>query len=141
VLAEERPIGNLHNIILHARKTTLRPEFFQSKQKEANPDNKRLYHLVISGGIGWNSTLDMLERAFKLKDAIELYQMYFADDAEEPCADYVLTADDWLELSKLRELLAPIKECSLFVQNDYHGVASSKNNSNNLRRQPFWLRL
>jgi hypothetical protein len=85
------PIGKLHNIVLHARATPRRREFFASKQKEANPDYKRLYELVTNGGIRWNSTCDMLERAFKLKDAIELYQQEYKNDSDEPLSEDLLT--------------------------------------------------
>lgn len=119
------PIGKLHNIVLHARATPRRREFFASKQKEANPDFKRIYELVVNGGIRWNSTCDMLERAFKLKDAIELYQQEYKDDKDEPLDEDLLTTNDWQELGQLLLLLKPLKTCSKAVQSDgkdcHHG--------------------
>ena len=54
------------------------------KQREAPADEtERLWQLVINGGIKWNSICDMLERAFKLKDAIDLYQQQYRFDKEE----------------------------------------------------------
>jgi hypothetical protein len=67
------PIGKLHIVIRYARASLLRRQFLASKQREAMPDAERIYSLVLDRGIKWNSTCDMLERAFKLKDAIELY--------------------------------------------------------------------
>lgn len=67
------PVGKLHNIILHARQSPYRRAVFAKLQKEADPEMKRIYQLTVNGGIRWNSTCDMIERAFKLKDAIELY--------------------------------------------------------------------
>lgn len=61
----------------------------------------------------------MLERAFKLKDAIDLYQSHHRQTAEDPLDDDVLTADDWQELSLLRQLLAPMKKMSLLLQSDF----------------------
>jgi len=113
------PIGKLHNLIIHARKTPTRRQFFKDKQKEAYGTTAELFQLVVNGGIRWNSTCDMLKRAFKLKDAIELYQLQFAHDEIEPCADDVLIADDWLELSQLLDLLKPLKACSKCVQSSY----------------------
>lgn len=112
------PIGKLHNIIIHATTNPARREFFKAKQKEAIPDAVRLYQLVINGGIRWNSTCDMLERAFKLKDAIELYCNEFRSDDQSPLENDCLTTDDWLELRELLNLLQPLKQVSLYVQTD-----------------------
>lgn len=113
------PIGKLHNLILHARATPARRAFFKSKQKEAMPDAERLLHLVINGGIKWNSTCDMLERAFILKDAIDLYQAHYRTDDEEPVEEDVLTTDDWTELKQLHDLLIPLRSQSLLVQSEF----------------------
>ena len=110
------PVGKLHNIIIHARDGPARRQFFMSKQKEALGDAERLYQLVINGGIRWNSTCDMIKRALKLKDAIDLYTMHFRDDAKSPLIDDELTSDDWHELTAIYSLLAPLKETSLFLQ-------------------------
>ena len=65
-------IGKLYNIVIYTRVTLKRREYFKSKQKEAAL-TKRLYQLVVNGGIRWNSICDILKRAFMLKDAIKLY--------------------------------------------------------------------
>jgi hypothetical protein len=59
----------------------------------------------------------MIERAFKLKDAIDLYQLQIHVD--EPIDEDRLTADDWHELKQVLELLKPLKKMSLLVQSDY----------------------
>jgi hypothetical protein len=82
------------------------------------PDAERIYSLVLDRGIKWNSTCDMLERAFKLKDAIELYQGHFKGDEDEPLDDDVLTSDDWLELRELLDLLLPLRIVSLTLQSN-----------------------
>ena len=112
------PIGKLHLVIRHARASPTRRDFFKSKQREAGPDAERLYSLVLDRGIKWNSTCDMLERAFKLKDAIELYQGHFKADKDEPLEDDVITNDDWLELRELLDLLLPLRAVSLTLQSD-----------------------
>ena len=112
------PIGKLHIVIRHARASPARREFFKSKQREAAPDVERLYSLVLDRGIKWNSTCDMLERAFKLKDAIELYQSHFKSDNDEPLDNDVLSPNDWLELRELLDLLLPLKAVSLTLQSD-----------------------
>jgi len=114
------PLVKLHNIVSHARATPARRQFFISKQREVAVDEgPRLFELVVNGGIRWNSAHDMLERAFKLKDAIDLYQSHHRQTAEDSLDEDVLTADDWQELSLLRQLLAPMKKMSLLPQSDF----------------------
>ena len=113
------PIGKLHIVVRHARASPKRREYFKKKQTEATPDLERFYSLVLDRGIKWNSTCDMLERSFKLKDAIELYQAQYRNDNDEPIAEQdLLTNDDWLELRELLEILKPLKQVSLELQHD-----------------------
>lgn len=117
------PLGKLHNLIVHARCSPKRREFFKRKQKDVNPDT-RVFELVLNGGIRWNSDHDMIERAFKVKDALELYQAHFRAVDDKPLhPDDCLTPDDWTELKELCDLLSPIKEASRVVQSngDYYG--------------------
>jgi hypothetical protein len=58
----------------------------------------------------------MNERAFKLKDAIELYQQHFRQDASEPTEDDILTSEDWRELKDILDLLSPLREASKAIQ-------------------------
>jgi len=55
----------------------------------------------------------MLERAFKLKDAIHLYQEAYEHDSDDPYKDDVLTPKDWSELRNILQLLQPLKSVSL----------------------------
>jgi hypothetical protein len=97
-----------------------RRTLFESKQRSVNTDSdledspaEKIYRVVVNGGIRWNSTYLMIERAMVLKDALHLYQ----DDLNADCdrADY-LTTEDWRELADLKVLLQPIYRCSLRVQ-------------------------
>jgi hypothetical protein len=60
----------------------------------------------------------MLERAFKLKDALELYQQHFKEAKEDPIDEDVLTPDDWLELRELLDILLPLKAVSKCLESD-----------------------
>jgi hypothetical protein len=68
------PLRKLHNLIVHARMTSARRRIFALKQRETADEVGRLFELIVDGGVRWNSTHDMIERALKLEDAIELYQ-------------------------------------------------------------------
>lgn len=113
------PIGKLHNTVVHIKHNASRRSLFESKQRQANDSEsedslaEQIYRVVVNGGIRWNSTYLMIERAMKLKDALHLYQ----DDQNAACdADDYLTTEDWRQLADLKALLAPIYKCSLRVQ-------------------------
>jgi hypothetical protein len=61
----------------------------------------------------------MIERAIRLKDAIQLYQ----DDHHTGCetADY-LTSEDWRQLTDLKDLLLPIYNVSMKAQSHDTGL-------------------
>nr|OQO32520.1 hypothetical protein B0A51_00929 [Rachicladosporium sp. CCFEE 5018] len=84
VWRKKGPIGKLHRLVVHARASPARRKIFTSKQREAADDTCRVFELVNDGGIRWNSTHGMIERAIKPKDAIELYQKHFRDNADSP---------------------------------------------------------
>jgi hypothetical protein len=66
----------------------------------------------------------MVERAIKLRDAIELYCNHFKSDEACPLsAEDILSNDDWLELSEILQLLTPVKKAQKVVQSagSYYG--------------------
>jgi uncharacterized protein YacL (UPF0231 family) len=110
------PTGKLHNTVVHIKHNASRRSLFESKQHQANDSEsedslaEQIYRVVANGGIRWNSTYLMIERAMKLKDAVHLYQ----DDQNAGCdTDDYLTTEDWRQLADLKALLAPIYRCSL----------------------------
>jgi hypothetical protein len=113
------PVGKLHNTVIHIKESSARRLLFESKQRQSftNDDSDsevmKIYRVVVNGGVRWNSTYLMIERAIRLKDAIHLYQ----DDHHASCdpADY-LTSEDWHELADLKDLLLPIYNASMKVQ-------------------------
>lgn len=59
----------------------------------------------------------MIERAFQVKDALQLYQEHFRSSGTDRLDSRdCLSADDWQELIDLLKLLRPMKEASLKVQ-------------------------
>lgn len=59
----------------------------------------------------------MVERAFQVKDALQLYQEHFRDSGTDRLDKRdCLSAVDWQELTDLLKLLRPLKEASLKVQ-------------------------
>jgi hypothetical protein len=115
------PVGKLHNLVTHIQKTPKRRRFFEMKQNvDPDSDDGRLYRVIVNGGIRWNSSCDMVERAIKLRDAIELYQTHFRSlsDCDRLPASDCLDAEDWSQLERLLEVLLPLKSASLRLQED-----------------------
>jgi hypothetical protein len=114
------PIGRLHNLVTHIKANNRRRTLFESKQAEANAESgdgetshAKILRLVNNGGIRWNSTYLMIDRAIHLRDALSLYQ----DHPETGLDDGdLLSKNDWEELGYFRDLLKPIHEVSMRVQ-------------------------
>jgi len=119
------PVGKLYNLVTHIQKTPKRRRFFEMKQNadadaDADADDGRIYRVIVNGGIRWNSSCDMIERAMKLRDALELYQTHFRllSDSDRLSLSDCLDAADWSELERLLEVLSPLKHTSLRLQAD-----------------------
>lgn len=120
------PVGRLHNTMVHIRANNRRRVLFEGWQSDVidaavpieDADgvktslNTTIYRAVVNGGIRWNSTYLMIERALLLKEAITLYQANVDDFDDADC----LRSDDWLQLSEMKALLSPIAEASMRVQ-------------------------
>ena len=109
------PVGKLHNLVVHVKASPAHRYYFESKQKEVDP-LLPVYKLVTNGGIRWNSTHDMIQRALQLRDALDLYQSHYRYDKQHPTLYDELTNDDRLELSELKELLKPMADSSREIQ-------------------------
>jgi hypothetical protein len=115
------PVDKLHNLVTHIQKTPKRRRFFEMKQNvDADSDDDRIYGVIVNGGIRWNSSFDLIERAIKLRDAIELYQTHFRSlsDYDRLSASDCLDAGDWSELERLLGVPLPLKGASLRLQED-----------------------
>jgi hypothetical protein len=118
-------LGRCHNLVYHVKGSPRRRRYFESKQREIS--DTRIYQLVANGGIRWNSDLEMIERALKLRDALQLYQDHYANDnADQLHPEDCLGTEDWNELKELKELLQPLKDASVRCQtvpvDGHHGA-------------------
>jgi hypothetical protein len=119
------PVGKLHNTVIQIKGSSSSRLLFESKQRQSfvadDEDSEvvKLYRVVVNGGIRWNSTYLMIDRAMRLKEALHLYQ----DDhhSNSDLADY-LTAEDWRELADLKDLLMPVYDASMKVQTHDTGL-------------------
>jgi hypothetical protein len=110
------PIGRLYNLVTHIKANNRRRTLFESKQIETaesgETSHTKILRLVTNGGIRWNSTYLMIERAIYLRDALTLYQDHPDTGLED---GDLLSKHDWEELGYLNDLLAPIHEVSMHV--------------------------
>ena len=111
------PVGKLHNIVYYITRTSKRIQKFSALQIAENDrlstldDSDRVYALVRNGGVRWNSTYLMIERAIKLRHAINS----FCYETEEMATDQ-LSLDDWADLAKVMEILEPFWELTVQLQ-------------------------
>jgi hypothetical protein len=89
------PVRKLYNTVIQIKGSSSSKLLFESKQRQSSvsedSDIMKIYRVVVNGGIRWNSTYLMIDRAMRLKDAIYLYQDDYHSDSD--LADY-LTAED-----------------------------------------------
>ncbi|KAM3465668.1 hypothetical protein MY5147_009215 [Beauveria neobassiana] len=81
--------------------------------------------LLKDGGIRWNATFYMIERALKCRPAIDLYQAQWKppDKTDKHKGDF-LTEADWHELELFYKLLQPFERLTKRLQNRTDGEGS-----------------
>lgn len=116
------PVGKIHNIVTHIRRTPQRIATFRSIQQV--PGNMNSLLVVADNSTRWNSVYNMLKMAFKLRTYIEVYvQRQIEADSKSTLADDRLTVDEWIQLEQLMGLLAPFKEFTKALEGDgYDGM-------------------
>lgn len=67
-------MGKLHNLTVHIKSGSARRRFFEAKHGKTDA---RLYRVIASGVVRWNSACEMVERAFQVKDALHMYREHF----------------------------------------------------------------
>jgi hypothetical protein len=131
------PVGKLHNVVKYIRSTPQRREEFEDivrgelqRQKDrlartALPDeepefvSKEPLAVTQDNETRWNSVFCMIERAFLLKDPLDLYVKRAlekpAKDSPLP-GDDELSAQDWSTLAVTRDLLQPFFDLTMRLQ-------------------------
>lgn len=106
------PIGKLHNMIHHIRRTPQRREEFFRIQVQGDSEFEQL--MVVADNVTrWNSTYNMIECAMKVKDPIDLFT---ARNFNDNLAQDQLTRDDWDQLTRILALLKPFHELTLRME-------------------------
>lgn len=117
-------IGKLHNLVLYINRNDARRELLRARMRVTRTSDGKLFVGVLlnDGGIRWNATFYMVERALKCRPAIDLYQAQWKPpDKNDKHKDDFLTEADWHELELFYKLLQPFERPTKRLQSRADG--------------------
>jgi hypothetical protein len=102
------PMGKLHNLVVHIRKSANRTTWFKERALKIIPLDNRTR---------WNSWYNMLSVALedRVKAGLQLYVEYYQDSISK---EDILTTSEWVHLRTIRDFLQSFYEATLFLQGD-----------------------
>ncbi|RKK93257.1 hypothetical protein BFJ68_g15625 [Fusarium oxysporum] len=108
-------IGKLHNFCVWINRSDQRRQRLKQYILQAYEEGgiEHLYtRVLVDGGIRWNSVYSMIERALKLRHAIDLFFLNYSHvDAEGyDISQGLLTPQDWIDLDHFFSILKPFKD-------------------------------
>ena len=109
-------IGKLHNLVVYITRSPLRTAAFNEAQ-QAEADEVVAFYLRLKkdSGVRWNSVHTMIQRALKLRRAIERYCAEWQRPKDKGSIDILndfLDTEDWEELHHYEELLRPFAKAT-----------------------------
>ncbi|KAJ6436371.1 transposase-like protein [Purpureocillium lavendulum] len=112
-------IGKLHNLVVYINRNDARREQLRARMRVTKTSDGMLFVGVLpsDGGIRWNATYYMIERALKCRPAIDLYQAQWKPpDKNDKHKNDFLTEADWHELELFYRLLQPFERLTKRLQ-------------------------
>ncbi|KAJ6436065.1 transposase-like protein [Purpureocillium lavendulum] len=112
-------IGKLHNLVVYINRNDARREQLRARMRVTKTSDGMLFVgvLLSDGGIRWNATFYMIERALKCRPAIDLYQAQWKPpDRNDKHKNDFLTEADWHELELFYRLLQPFERLTKRLQ-------------------------
>jgi len=112
-------IGKLHNLVSYINRNDARREVLRARMRVTKTNDGKLFVGVLlkDGGIRWNATYYMIERALKCRPAIDLYQAQWkSPDKNDKQRNDFLTEADWHELELFYTLLQPFERLTKRLQ-------------------------
>lgn len=107
-------IGKLHNFSVWINRSDQRREQLKRYILQAFDEGsiERLYtRVLVDGGIRWNSAYAMIERALKLRHAIDLFFLNYNYNGDGyDISQDILTPQDWIDLGHFLSILKPFKD-------------------------------
>jgi len=117
-------IGKLHNLVIYVNRNDARREQLKTRMRVTKTSDGKLFVgvLLSDGGIRWNATYYMIERALKCRPAIDLYQAQWKPtDKHDKHKNDFLTEADWHELELFHKLLQPFERITKRLQSRADG--------------------
>jgi hAT family C-terminal dimerisation region len=125
-------VGKLHNLVVFIRRTPQRRADF-ARLASSDHEMKDFNHLelIADNATRWNSLYQMIERALKLRDRIDMYTFanrgschgskqrgvgLTAAKQETLLQNDLLTEDDWLTLNEIMQILKPFYDYTLYSE-------------------------
>lgn len=109
-------ISKLRKSVVKIRGSPQRRAFFVEQCKIFKVDPKNLVRDVDTR---WNSTLDMLERAFELKKPLDIALTTYSFDA------YKLSEEEWKQVELLIEVLKPFRDATYLLSSQEPVLSST----------------
>ncbi|KJZ70326.1 hypothetical protein HIM_10294 [Hirsutella minnesotensis 3608] len=112
-------VGKLHNLVSYINGNDARREVLRARMRVTKTSDGKLFVGVLlkDGGIRWNATYYMIERALKCRPAIDLYQAQWkSPDKDDKHRNDFLTEADWHELELFYTLLQPFERLTKRLQ-------------------------
>ena len=107
-------IGKLHNFSVWINRSDQRREGLKRYILQAYREGsvEHLYtRVIVDGGIRWNSAYTMIERALKLRHAIDLFSLNYKHQGDGyDISQDLLTPQDWVDLDHFVGVLNPFKD-------------------------------
>lgn len=107
-------IGRLHNFCVWINRSDQRRELLRRYILQAyNGDSiENLYtRVLVDGGVRWNSAYAMIERALKLRHAIDLFFLHYTHNGDGyDISQDTITPQDWIDLEQFFNILKPFKD-------------------------------
>ncbi|KJZ68238.1 hypothetical protein HIM_12372 [Hirsutella minnesotensis 3608] len=111
--------GKLHNLVSYINRNDARREVLRARTRVTKTSDGKLFVGVLlkDGGIRWNATYYMIERALRCRPAIDLYQAQWKspDEDDKHRNDFLIEAD-WHELEPFYTLLQPFERLTKRLQ-------------------------
>ena len=107
-------VGKLHNFCVWINRSDQRRELLKQYVLTAYEEGsiETLYtRVLVDGGVRWNSAYAMIERALKLRHAIDLFFLNYNHIGKEyNISQDTLTPQDWIDLKHFLGILKPFKD-------------------------------
>ena len=125
---KQGPVGKLHNIATWIKRSPQRIARFkkvsQGLEAEFQPASHedgttRVLGIIVGNATRWNSTLYMIRRGLKVRDALRMFISKLdrnGDVSKRVPHEDRLSNDDWLILAEIADVLTPFEELTIWLQ-------------------------